>query len=370
MAEMSNNKKIENLSKAFIESSLPGPEELVFDLSTQGGGEEETVGFVIADDSDDDVEQSIVFGGEASLPSPEEAKIDAMNRASDPMSTASASDDEEEYFQEEEEEDGHSICLGPSLGPAWSGSILAPDDAKVGDTHSWGNSNRYGPCCSARRCLWLSIILAVLFLATGFYVGYIKDKLLEKIQKDLESHDFNDRGTITLTSTAFGHGEPIPIRHSADGANVSPPLSWSKLPAGTQSLVLMADDHVTASPIKQHGNDWSHWVVYDIPPTFSGFRENLSHDKKMSLYSEEARKELTFYQGINSWGDGSHGYKGPDPSRKTGLHYYVFTLYALDTTLGLDPTNTAKGKVLRAMESVNILGYGKLIGTYQRFNRG
>ena len=147
-------------------------------------------------------------------------------------------------------------------------------------------------------------------------------------------------------------------------------MSWNKFLSGNQYLIFIDDDHVTVSPINHHGDYLSNWGLYDITPVLAISHENLSHDKKMSLYSEEARKELTFYQGINSWGDGSHGYKGPDPSRKTGLHYYVFTLYALDTTLGLDPTNTAKGKVLRAMESVNILGYGKLIGTYQRFNRG
>ena len=110
--------------------------------------------------------------------------------------------------------------------------------------------------------------------------------------------------------------------------------------------------------------------MHDILPILFSIRENLSHSKKMSLYYEAARKVLAFYQGINSWGDGSHGYKGPDPSRNTGLHYYIFTLYSLDTALGLDPKNTAKGKVLRAMESVNISGYGNITGTYQRFNKG
>ena len=93
------------------------------------------MGFVRADDSDENVEQSIVFGGEASLPSPEEAKINAMNWASHASSTASASDKEEEYFQEEEEE-GHSIYLCLRLGPMWSGSILAVDDAKASATLS------------------------------------------------------------------------------------------------------------------------------------------------------------------------------------------------------------------------------------------
>ena len=66
---------------------------------------------------------------------------------------------------------------------------------------------------------------------------------------------------------------------------------------------------------------------------------------------------MTFYQGINSWGHGSHYYKGLDPSRKTGMHYYIFTMYALGTTLGMNHTNTANEEVLREMEGVNILGY-------------
>ena len=57
------------------------------------------------------------------------------------------------------------------------------------------------------------------------------------------------------------------------------------------------------------------------------------------------RKGLKFYQGIYSWGDGIYGYKGPDTSRKTGTNYYIFTMYYLGMTLGLDPTNTDKGKV-------------------------
>ena len=106
----------------------------------------------------------------------------------------------------------------------------------------------------------------MLTLATWFYVGYIKDKLLENTPKDLESHDLNDRVTITLTRNAFGHGEPIPIWHAADGSNVSPPLSWYNLTSGTQSLVLMDDDYVTEIPMNHHGNYLTHLDVYHIPP--------------------------------------------------------------------------------------------------------
>ena len=79
---------------------------------------------------------------------------------------------------------------------------------------------------------------------------------------------------------------------------------------------------------------------------------------------------MIFYQGINSWGYGRIVYKGPDPSRNTGLRYYVFTMYDLDITPVMEPTNTYNVKVFRYMESVNIIGYGNIIAAYCRFNRG
>ena len=47
-----------------------------------------------------------------------------------------------------------------------------------------------------------------------------------------------------------------------------------------------------------------------------------------------------------------------------------FTLYSLDMTIVLYTTNTAKGKFLMVMESVNILWYGNVVGINHRFNRG
>ena len=46
--------------------------------------------FFISDDSDENVEKLIVFVGEASLPLPEEANIDAMNQYFNQYNTASA----------------------------------------------------------------------------------------------------------------------------------------------------------------------------------------------------------------------------------------------------------------------------------------
>jgi phosphatidylethanolamine-binding protein (PEBP) family uncharacterized protein len=46
----------------------------------------------------------------------------------------------------------------------------------------------------------------------------------------------------SVTSSAFAGGGTIPRRHSCDGEDRSPPLSWSAPPAGTGSLALILDD--------------------------------------------------------------------------------------------------------------------------------
>ena len=97
----------------------------------------------------------------------------------------------------------------------------------------------------------------------------------------------------------LGTTKPIKTQNTHERANILPPLSWSKLPTGTQFLVFMTDYHVTAIPIKQNGNYLNHRVLHYILLIFFGFHDNLSHSKKMSLYNEEARKHFIFYQGIN-----------------------------------------------------------------------
>ena len=96
------------------------------------------------------------------------------------------------------------------------------------------------------------------------------------------------------------HGETITIQTTAARENVSLKLSWSSFPDGTQFIVLMTDDNVTSIPIKHHGSNLSHWEVNDILPMLFGCSENLLHAKNTSLYFEEKRKSLNFYQGINS----------------------------------------------------------------------
>jgi phosphatidylethanolamine-binding protein (PEBP) family uncharacterized protein len=48
--------------------------------------------------------------------------------------------------------------------------------------------------------------------------------------------------SITIRSDSFDNGAPIPARFTADGENISPPLNWNGLPAGTRELALIVDD--------------------------------------------------------------------------------------------------------------------------------
>lgn len=152
--------------------------------------------------------------------------------------------------------------------------------------------------------------------------------------------------TLELTSTAFSQGAEIPEKYTCDGVDVSPPLSWSSPPEGTESLALIMDD-----PDAPMGT-WVHWVVYDIPPDRGSLPEGVPADEPLSDGS---------LQGKNGWQ--RDGYGGPCPPSGSS-HRYVFTLYALDTELGLEAGAT-KGSVLDAMDG-HVLAQGELIGTYTR----
>src|SRR5438067_556342 len=75
---------------------------------------------------------------------------------------------------------------------------------------------------------------------------------------------------FSVTSTAFKEGAGIPVKHTCDGADVSPPLAWSGAPAGVGAFALIADD-----PDAPAGT-WVHWVLYDLPGMTSQLPENVA----------------------------------------------------------------------------------------------
>jgi Raf kinase inhibitor-like YbhB/YbcL family protein len=150
-----------------------------------------------------------------------------------------------------------------------------------------------------------------------------------------------------LISTAFEQGEPIPVKYSCDGEDISPSLAWGDPPAGTQSLALIMDD--PDAPV----GTWDHWILFNISPDLRELEENLP------ITGKNQDPEAIFV-GNNSWGRADYG--GPCPP--SGTHRYFFKLYALDTTLSLLPGAT-KQELLNTMEG-HILAEAELMGTYSR----
>lgn len=155
--------------------------------------------------------------------------------------------------------------------------------------------------------------------------------------------------TLTLTSSAFRHNGEIPKMHTCDGADTSPDLAWSGLPAGTRSLALIVDDPDAPDP-RAPKMTWVHWVLYNLPPEANG----LGAAVKSSGLPAGTR------EGINDWK--RTGYGGPCPP--IGRHRYFHKLYALDTVLP-DLGRPAKAALEKAMHG-HVLAEAQLVGTYER----
>jgi hypothetical protein len=154
---------------------------------------------------------------------------------------------------------------------------------------------------------------------------------------------------LVIRSTAFADGAEIPVAHTCQGDDRSPPLAWSGVPAAARSLVLVVDDPDAPDP-KAPTRTWVHWLLYDLPPGTPGLPEGVARDALPPGTRE----------GTNDWR--RTGWGGPCPP--IGRHRYFFKLSALDTVLG-DLGSPTKAKLLAAMGG-HVLAEAQLVGTYQK----
>ncbi|WER50158.1 YbhB/YbcL family Raf kinase inhibitor-like protein [Cupriavidus sp. WKF15] len=154
---------------------------------------------------------------------------------------------------------------------------------------------------------------------------------------------------LALTSSAFAHGDEIPARFTCEGADASPPLAWSGMPAGTASLALIVDDPDAPDPAAPR-QTWVHWVLYNLPPQASALAQGVRREE----LPPGAR------EGLNDWH--RTGYGGPCPP--IGRHRYFLKLYALDVALP-ELGMPDKAALERAMQG-HILAQAELLGTYRK----
>ena len=151
--------------------------------------------------------------------------------------------------------------------------------------------------------------------------------------------------TMTVTSEAFDALGKIPRRHTGEGEDVSPALSWSGAPDGTKSFAVICHD--PDAPLVQPGSyGFVHWVLYDLPGSTTSLDEGTS----------EGTSGATDF--------GRNGYGGPMPPEGHGPHHYYFWVLALDTEPELEPGLTL-WQFLERVEA-HVIGMNRIVGVYER----
>ena len=150
---------------------------------------------------------------------------------------------------------------------------------------------------------------------------------------------------MQLFSSAFDNGGAIPKRHTGEGDDVSPALSWTKAPQGAKQFALICHDP-DAPLVKPGSLGFGHWVLYNIPGSVSKLDEGIGD----------------YTRGINDFGYKAYG--GPMPPEGHGTHHYFFWLLALGADLKL-PAGLTMWELLERIEP-ELIGMSRLMGTYSR----
>ncbi len=156
---------------------------------------------------------------------------------------------------------------------------------------------------------------------------------------------------LVLSSLAFKPGQKIGTKYTADGADISPPLTWINPPPSTASYALIVEDPDAPS------GSWTHWIIYDIPASKRELKEGIQPVAKLPDGSIQA---LNSFHKI--------GYGGPSPPPGSS-HRYFFKLYALDAfsystpSFGSPETDMQK---FRNFLTLHARAKSELMGTYGR----
>jgi Raf kinase inhibitor-like YbhB/YbcL family protein len=160
---------------------------------------------------------------------------------------------------------------------------------------------------------------------------------------------------FSLTSSAFKDGTMLQKKNAGNnpknpnciGDNVSPPLAWHNVPAGTKSFALVMVD-----PEGRGGLGVIHWVAYGIPASVTGFAEG------------ETSKLSDKYVG----GKGTQGlghYLGPCTPPGTGMHHYTLTLIATDLEPNALPPGLTRDELFAKLQG-HSKGAAGLVGLFGR----
>jgi Raf kinase inhibitor-like YbhB/YbcL family protein len=161
--------------------------------------------------------------------------------------------------------------------------------------------------------------------------------------------DDSPTSRLVLSTPAFRDGEPVPPKHTCEGEDLSPSLTWTGVPVDTRGFALICDD-----PDAPRGT-WVHWLIWDLPSDAVELGEGVPPNPELPSGAR---------QGLNDSGEIGYGGPCPPPGKP---HRYFFRLFALDSKLNLPP-GAGRSELEQAMEG-HVLGEGTVMGTYERRKR-
>ena len=161
---------------------------------------------------------------------------------------------------------------------------------------------------------------------------------------------------MVLSTTAFSDGGVIPNKHTQvqqAERGISPALSWTNTPPGTQSFVLHMHDPEVAR--NKTTDDQVHWLVWNIAGTEKGLPEGMPEGAQLP-------------NGIRQISASGAVYRGPGAPANGPMHHYTFEVYALDTKIDMAPGADAwetRRSLFKAMEG-HVLGKAVMVGMFKR----
>jgi Raf kinase inhibitor-like YbhB/YbcL family protein len=139
-------------------------------------------------------------------------------------------------------------------------------------------------------------------------------------------------------------------KYTADGLGLSPPLSWTGVPAtGTESLAFIVEDPDAPSP-----DPLVQVIVVDLPPHTTSLEEGA--------LQSAGHAGLALHTGRNSYL--TQAWLPPDPPPGHGPHRYVFQVFALGRGAAFSKAPGRREFFDRLLDRA--LAGGCLIGTYER----
>jgi Raf kinase inhibitor-like YbhB/YbcL family protein len=161
--------------------------------------------------------------------------------------------------------------------------------------------------------------------------------------------------SLKLTSTDISQGKFMSAAQEfqgfgCSGSNLSPQLSWTGVPKGTEAFAVMAYD-----PDAPTGSGWWHWQIVNIPKDVT----------TLATGAGDLSKNVAPAGSINIKNDyGVMGFGGACPPKGHGVHRYQFTVHALSKKLEFP--KDASGGLIGFMVHAHSLDSSTIEALYKR----